>query len=193
MAHKNQALYSALKSYLPVAIDFLVKRPEVSEIGIAQGKDGFQWARLLAHNDLAKLPEYKTGVKELSKDPEISRHLGNYVGTNLGGSPMLAASDYMDQLLDLGIQGDRYVFDEDYFEDEYKAFEEAFYSDEILFEATAYLQGWMINESVRLSDNLELSLLTENEINNSPNLKVSKMSGDPTVNKLGNAPSNRTS
>jgi len=42
------ALYHALTAYLPVAIDFLVNRREVSEIRIAQGMDGFQWARILA-------------------------------------------------------------------------------------------------------------------------------------------------
>ena len=42
----------------------------------------------------------------------------------------------------------------------------------------------MIEKSARLSDNLELSLLTENEINNFPETKTRKMSDDPTVNQL---------
>lgn len=184
MSYKNEALYYALKSYLPVGIDFLANRPEASEIRIAQGQDGFQWARLLARDELAKLPEYKTCLEALQNDPVISQHLGAYVGTHLGGSSLPAAEDYMDYVLDLGVKGDRYVFDEDYFEGEYEAFEETFYSNEIWFEAVAYLQGLMINKSITLSDNLELSLLTENEINNFPETKTRKVSGDPTVNQL---------
>src|SRR5947209_3360497 len=184
MPHRNEALYRAVKSYLPVAIDFLSKRKEVSEIRIAQGMDGFQWARMLADKDLAKLPEYERCLDALRSDSEIARHLGAYVGTPLGGSSMPDAENYMDYLLDLGIQGDRYTFDEEYFEIAYDSFEREFYSDEIWFEAVAYLEGLMIEKSARLSDNLELSLLTENEINNFPETKTRKMSDDPTVNQL---------
>lgn len=184
MPHKNEALYHALKAYLPVANNFLVNRQEASEIRIAQGMDGFQWARVLARSDLAALPEYRRCLEELRSDPVIARHLGAYVGTPLGGSSLPDAENYMDYLLDLGMQGDRYVFDGEYFEGAYNSLEEEFYSDEIWFEAVAYLQGLMIDKSARLSDNIELSLLTENEINNSPSTKTRKMSGDPTVNQL---------
>ncbi len=184
MSHRNEALYHALKTYLPVAINFLVNRQEVSEIRIAQGMDGFQWARILARPDLAKLPEYRRCLEELRNDSVIARHLGAYVGTHLGGSSLPDAENYMDYLLDLGMQGDRYVFDGEYFEAAYNSLEEEFYSDEICFEAVAYLQGLMIDKSARLSDNLELSLLTENEINNSPSTKTRKMSGDPKVDQL---------
>jgi hypothetical protein len=116
MPHKNEALYHAVKAYLPVTIDFLINRREVSEIRIAQGMDGFQWARILARSDLAELPEYRRCIEELRGDSVIARHLGAYVGTPLGGSSLPDAENYMDYLLDLGMQGDRYVFDEDYFE-----------------------------------------------------------------------------
>jgi hypothetical protein len=184
MPHKNEALYHAVKTYIPVAIDFWINRREVSEIRIAQGMDGFQWARILARSDLAELPEYQKCLEELRSDSVIARHLGAYVGTPLGGSSLPDAENYMDYLLDLGMQGDRYVFDEEYFEAAYNSLEEVFYSDEIWFEAVAYLQGLMIDKSARLSDDLELSLLTENEINNSPSTKTRKMSGDPKVNQL---------
>ncbi len=184
MPHKNEALYHAVKSYIPVAINFLINRREVSDIRIMQGMDGFQWARILARPDLAELPEYRRCLEELRGDPVIARHLGAYVGTPLGGSSLPDAENYMNYLLDLGMQGDRYVFDEGYFEAAYNSLEEVFYSDEILFEAVAYLQGLMMEESARLSNDLELSLLTENEINNSPAAKTRKMSGDPTVNQL---------
>lgn len=183
MPRRNESLYRAVKAYLPVAIEFLAKRPEASHIHIAQGMDGFQWSRVLARADLAKLPEYESCLGALCDDPVISRHLGSYVGTHLGGSALPEAPDYMDQLLDLGIRGDRYVFDEDLFEREYEAFEEVFHGEEIWFEAVAYLQGLMIGKSATLSDNLELSQLTEGEVNNFPEIKTRKMSGDLTVNE----------
>lgn len=184
MPHKNEALYHAVKAYLPVAIDFLLNRREVSEIRISQGMDGFQWARIGARQDLAELPEYRRCLEELRGDSVIARHLGAYVGTPLGGSSLPDAENYMDYLLDLGMQGDRYVFDEEYFEAAYNSLEEVFYSDEIWFEAVAYLQGLRIEKSARLADDLELSLLTESEINNFPATKTRKMSGDPSVNQL---------
>jgi hypothetical protein len=182
MAHRNVALYNSIKSYLPVAIALLVKKAEGSGIGRTQGKDGFQWARLLKQEDLAKLPEYKKCIKEVNNDPAISRHLETLVSISLGGSRMPDAEGLMYHLLDLGLKGDRYVFDEGYFELEYATFEESFYGDGILFEVVAYLQGLMIEKSVRLSDDLELSLFTENEINSSPDLKIRKGSKNPALN-----------
>jgi hypothetical protein len=184
MTHKNVALYEALQAYVPAAIKVFAKLADLPSLKMSYGSNVNHWVRLESNGDLTELPEYQHCLKIIKSDQVIASQLDAYIGTHLGGSRSDSAEGLMRWLPDLGMSEHRFKFDSEHFELEYQSFEDAFYSSDIVFEAVAYLQGLMINRSVKLSDNLELGLLTEKEIENIADLKIRKTSGDPSVNQL---------
>jgi hypothetical protein len=90
----------------------------------------------------------------------------------------------MRDILDLGINDGRYEFDAEHFAREYAAFEEVYYSPDILYEVVAPLQGLLIYNPVRLSDDLAIDHLKESELNLSRRPRRGSTSGDPVEAKL---------
>jgi len=171
-----------MKAYIPVALDLIVKHLGNAKTHAKNSEEAFFWARLSSKDDLTKLPEYQPCFDALIGDSIIASQLDTLVGTESTRTRIASAEVYMERILDLGLRRDKVAFDLEHFEREYPLFEEAFYSPNITFEAVAYLNGLQISdESVKLSDGLELSQLSEEEIYVDRELRVRATSGDPSV------------
>jgi hypothetical protein len=185
MGHKNRALYDAMKSYVSAAIALVAKRAVHESSGSEPLEGTFFFAKLASHRELEGLPEYKECLEILTADVTIAGQINVLAGTPSGiRSRTQTAKGLMGRLLDLGLVGGGYSFNAEHFEREYAVFEEAYYSSEILYEAIAPLQGLMINRSVQLSADLEISKLTEEELSPADPYKRTAVSGDPWREKL---------
>jgi molybdate transport system substrate-binding protein len=169
MTPRNQDLYHAIKSFLLAFSRLIAERSEtLSQVKVdeAEPSDAIEQVR--------QLPEYQKSIDQLQNDPVIAGHFGNFVGTAVtGGYGGLTASDALERLIGPIPEGKRPVFDEQYFERGYQAFEDTFYNSSFECEAIAPIQGWFIDGAlqeqsvdhplVRFSDDLEISRLTEDE------------------------------
>lgn len=184
MSYKNKILHDVMKAYVRAALVFIVQRAHVQKSSSELNEEDLFFLRLTASDDLARLPEYLPCLEALSSDPQIARQLDVMAGNNSRRSRSPSAGQLMKRILDLGINNGRYKFDEEYFEHEYGAFEEAYYRPDLLYEVVAPLQGLLIDSPVGLSDDLEISQLRGDELNRNHRLRGRTKSGDPRELKL---------
>ncbi len=184
MGYKNKILHDVMKAYVRTALVFIVQRAHAQKSSSELNEEDLFFLRLAAGEDLARLPEYLPCLEALSSDPQIARQLDVMAGNNSRRSRSPSAEQLMKRILDLGIDNGRYKFDEEHFEHEYKAFEEAYYSPDLLYEVVAPLQGVLIDGPVSLSDDLEITQLRGDELNRNRRLRGRTRSGDPRELKL---------
>jgi Apea-like HEPN len=114
---------------------------------------------------LSEIPEYEACLRELNNDPVISRQLDVNVGSNSRGTLTPSATSLMKRIISMGRINGQYKFDPNRFDQEYRFFEESFYSDHLLCVAVAPLQALVMEDSVvTLSDNLEIRRLEQDEM-----------------------------
>jgi hypothetical protein len=169
MGHRNEILYEAIKEYVRVAVGFVARRVSDQASTDAEREpsamgDAFFYEHLSSGRDLAELPEYKRCHEALLADPKIAEQLDVLVGAGSRMSRSPTAEQLMRDLLGLGVRHGDYRFDAERFEREYALFEEAFYGDDILYDIMVPLENLLIKGAVRLSDDLEISPLTEEDI-----------------------------
>ena len=184
MVYRNESLYSAVEAYVRAALEFIANEARTQAISSELREDNFFFTRIKSAGDLAELPEYRACLEALIGDPLIAGQLDVMAGTNSRRSRAPSAEQLMNRILDLGINGGRYEFDAEHFGREYAAFEEAYYSPDILYEVVAPLQGLLIDNPVRLSDDLEIDHLKEGELNRERRPGGGATSGDPLRAKL---------
>jgi Apea-like HEPN len=165
MAYQNESLHAATEVYVRAALDSIAKKTRTQMTSSEPNENDFFFTRLKSADGLAKLPEYRPCLEAITCDQHIARQLDVMAGTGSKRSRAPSAEQLMSRILDLGINGGRYEFDAEHFGREYAAFEEAYYSSDILYEVIAPLQGLLIGSPVRLSDDLEISHLKEGELN----------------------------
>ena len=157
----NQHLYRTIKAYIPKAIEVIVK--------VASGENGksgltdenFLVARLSCAHELARLPEYSDCVNALLADPTINSQLWTMVGCNGLRTRSSDVSALMSRLVHLGLPRGTYKFKPEYFDAAYQTFEQAFYDEYLNYDVIAPLHNILITGSVRLSDEFEISPLTD--------------------------------
>lgn len=173
-----------MKAYVPAALNFIVQRAYEQASSSELSEDDYYFIRLNAADDLARLPEYSPCFEALIGDPKIAGQLDVMAGTNGRRSRSPSAEQLMRRIPDLGIKNGFYEFNEEHFEQEYGAFEEAYYSSDILYEVIAPLQGLLIDSPVKLSDDLEIIYLRDSKLNQDRRSRREAESGDPLDNKL---------
>jgi hypothetical protein len=169
---KNKGLYAAMKAYIAAAIEFITRHAEqqAAVLSVTREADYFAdlWTETLFINDkanLSELPEYEACLREINNDPDISRQLDTYVGSPSRGTRTLSPTSMMKRIISMGRTNGQYAFDPKRFDQEYRFFEESFYSDRLLCVAVAPLQGLVMEDSVvSLSDNLEIRRLEQDEM-----------------------------
>lgn len=169
---RNKELYSAMKAYVAAAIEYITRQAEqqAAALSVTQEDDYFAnlWTDALYisdKGDLSELPEYEACLRELNSDPEISRQLEANIGSYSRGTLTPAAASMMRYILSMGRRDDQYTFNPDRFDQEYRYFEETFYSDHLQYVAIAPLQGLLMEDSVvTLSDKLEIRRLIKEEV-----------------------------
>lgn len=169
MKHRNEILYEAVKEYVRAAADFVARRvfDQVSADGERESSamsEAFFYEHLSSGRELAELPEYVRCYKALIADQKVAGQLNVLVGAGSRLSRSPTAEQLMRNLLSLGVRHGDYRYDPEYFEREYALFEEAFYGDDILYDVIAPLEYLLIKGSVKLSDDLEISSLTEEDV-----------------------------
>jgi hypothetical protein len=185
MSYRNPALYTAMRSYVSTAINLVATRADNESHESEPDEEMFFFARLTANDELEKLPEYQKCVEMLNADATFTRQMDVLAGTRSGiRSRTQNAQGLMWRLLDLGRPPGRCNFSAEHFEQEYAALEEAYYNPEIAYEAIAPVQGLLIDNSVHLSDDLEISQLTEDELTRPNVRKRTPVSDDPWREKV---------
>lgn len=184
MVFRNEALYAAVEAYVHAAVDFIAKKAPTQATSSELNEDDFFFTRLKFGGDLTKLLEYQPCLEALAGDSVIAGQLDVMAGTNSRRSRAPSAEQLMREIIDLGINDGRYEFDVEHFAREYAVFEEAYYSPDILYEVIAPLQGLLIDNPVRLSDDLEIDHLKEGELNRGRKPRRASTSGDPLEAKL---------
>jgi hypothetical protein len=184
MVFRNKALYAAVEAYVHAAVDFIAEKAPTQAASSELSEDDFFFTHFKSASDIAKLPEYQPCLEALAGDPIIAAQLDVMAGTNSRSSRAPSAEQLMRDMLDLGINDGRYEFDAEHFAREYAAFEEAYYSPDILYEVVAPLQGLLIDNPVRLSDDLAIDHLKEGELNRGRRSRRGSASGDPLEAKL---------
>ena len=169
MKHTNEVLYEAMKEYVRAAIDFIARRVPAQASADAHGDppdsgNPFFYALLSSGGELAALPEYRPCRDALLADGKIAGQLDVMVGGSGGRSRSPTAERLMRELIDMGVRHGEHRFDAERFEREYALFEKAFYEDYILYDVIAPLENLLIKGSVELSDDLEISPLTDEDI-----------------------------
>ena len=160
----NPHLYRAIKSYIPKAIE-LIEKVASSENGCSNLTDeNFLIARLAAAEELAALPEYAACLTALLADPKIKSQLWTMVGTNGLRKRSSDVSALMNRLVHLGLPRGTLTFNQEYFDAAYQTFEQGFYDDYLVYDVIAPLHNILITGSVRLSDEFEISPLTDDEL-----------------------------
>jgi hypothetical protein len=165
MKIRNENLRVAMKAYVAAAIEFVTDRAK--EANDSSGGDDFDcyWVHTRYSSDLTEVPPYKSCLRELAGDSEVGRHLDQNVSSYSRGGHTASIAKMMNRVLDLGRRGNSYEFDPERFEREYLLFEETFYSEVLLCEAIAPLQGLLLElPVVFLSDDTEISRLDEEEM-----------------------------
>lgn len=165
MKIRNENLRIAMKAYVSAAIEFVANRAkEATELSGADDLD-FYWVHTRYSSDLTEAPHYESCLRELAADREIGKHLNQNVGSYSRGSHTPSIEKMMNRVLDLGRRDNSYEVDLERFEQEYVLFEETFYSDVLLCEAIAPLQGLLLDVPiVSLSHGVEICQLEEEEM-----------------------------
>lgn len=157
-------LYRAVKDYVSAATAFILNRMIANSSSSETGDNAFFFARLSLGSELRGLHEYQCCLEVLLADPKITGQLDVLVGTNSQLSRAPTAEGLMTRLLDLSMPRGGSEFDPEYFEREYAIFEEAFYGDYILYDVVAPLENLLVDGSVKLSDDFEISPFTNDDI-----------------------------
>ena len=182
----NLVLYEAMKRYVATAIDLVAKH--VAQQGSDQkalefqddDEDTFFFTRLGMTDELQKLPEYHMCLETLLNDPVITAQTEVLTGTNSGvRERSLSAEGLMTRVLDLGMRDGHGDFDGEYFEYEYTQFEEAYYCSDIDYEVIAPLPGIAIARSLRLSDDLEITSVAVEALDQTKRKNKPQSSGHP--------------
>ncbi len=137
MSYQNKNLHDAVKAYVPAALNFIAQRAHEQAASSELSEDDYYFTRLNAGKDLARLPEYRLCLEAIIGEPQIAAQLDVMAGTNGRRSRSPSAEQLIRRILDLGIKDGRYDFNEEHFEQEYAAFEEAYYCPDILYEVFA--------------------------------------------------------
>jgi Apea-like HEPN len=165
MKIKNDNLHIGMRAYVAAAIEFVAERAKQAADSSGSEDLDFYWVLTQYSNDLTEVPQYKSCFRELAGDAQISKHLDQNIGSYSRGSHTPSIEKMMNRLIDLGRRDDSYEFDPERFEQEYVLFEETFYSDVLLCEAIAPLQGLLLDiPVVSLSHETEISQLKEEEM-----------------------------
>lgn len=164
MEIKNENLHSAMRAYVEAAIEFVAGSAKQAASSGSEDLD-FYWVHTRYSSDLTEVPQYESCFNELARDSEISKHLDQHIGSYARGGHSPSIENMMNRVLDLGKREDSYEFDPDRFEQEYLLFEETFYSEALLCEAIAPLQGVLLDvPAMSLSHDTEISQLEEEEM-----------------------------
>jgi hypothetical protein len=180
----NPHLYSAIKSYTSKAIELIAKAASWENGRSELTEENFLIARLASAEELAELPEYRACVTALLADPKIKSQIWTMVGRNGLRRRSSDASALMNRLVDLGLPRGTYTFNPKYFDQEYETFEQAFYDEYLVYDVIAPLHNILLTGSVRLSDEFEISPLTDDDldrarIGNTTLISDSHFWGDP--------------
>lgn len=132
-------------AYVAAAIEFVAERAKQAADSSGSGDLDLYWVNTRYSNDLTEVPQYKNCFRQLAGDRQISKHLDQNVGSYSRGSHSLSIEEMMNRVLDLGRRDNSYEFDPERFEQEYLLFEETFYSEVLLCEAIAPLQGVLLD------------------------------------------------
>src|SRR5687768_13655900 len=148
MEIKNENLHSAMRAYVGAAIEFVARRAKQAADSSGSEDLDFYWVHTRYSSDLTEVPQYDRCFNELARDSEISKHLDQNIGSYARGGHSPPIEEMMNRLLDLGKRENSYEFDPERFEQEYLLFEETFYSEVLLCEAIAPLQGLLLDMPV---------------------------------------------
>lgn len=171
----NPYLYRTVKSYVPKAIALLAESASSNSNSRLIEQD-FLLATLGCNNSLDQLPEYSACVTALLADPKIKSQLWTMIGTNYLRRRSANVLTLMNRLAHLGVPRGTYTFDPEHFDREYQTFERAFYDDDLVYDVVAPLHNLRIPGPVRLSDEFEISPLTEDDDASAARLRTT----DPT-------------
>jgi hypothetical protein len=160
----NSHLYSAIKSYIPKAIELTVEVTSCENGSSELTEESFFIAHLASAEELAALPEYSACVTALLADPKIKRQLWTMVGSAGLRRRSSDVSALMSRLVYLGLPRGTYTFNHEYFDAAYQTFEQAFYDEYLVYDVIAPLHNILITGSVRLSDEFEISPLTDDDL-----------------------------
>jgi hypothetical protein len=119
---------------------------------------------LASAEELAALPEYSACVNVLLADPKIKSQLWTMVGSAGLRTRSSDVSALMSRLVYLGLPRGTYTFNQEYFDAAYQTFEQAFYDEYLVYDVIAPLHNILITGSVRLSDEFEISPLTDDDL-----------------------------
>ena len=160
----NPHLYSAIKSYVSKAIELIVKAAcyENSISGLTE--ENVLSARLASAEKLTTLPEYSACTTALLADPKIKSQLWTMVGRSAFRKRSANVSALMSRLVELGLPRGTSTFNQEYFDAAYQTFEQAFYDEYLNYEVIAPLRNILITGSIRLSDEFEISYLTDDDL-----------------------------
>ncbi|MBA2524770.1 MAG: hypothetical protein H0V18_03150 [Pyrinomonadaceae bacterium] len=164
VGHANDRLYRAVRIYVPLAIDLIVQRATVQVDVLDITEEHIFFASLDADDNLLELPEYRACVDAILADNKINSQLNTLVGDNSWRERSLTLPWLMRRLPQMGLARGRYAFDKDYFEREYEIFETTFYDDYITYDVIAPLQNILVTGTVKLGEDLEISLLTDDDL-----------------------------
>lgn len=160
----NPHLYRVIKSYIPIAIEVIVEAASGENGSSALTEESFLIARLASAKELAALPEYSACVTALLADPKIKSQLWTMVGSAGLRTRSSDASALMSRLVHLGLPRGTYTFNHEYFDAAYQTFEQAFYDEYLKYDVIAPLHNILITTSLRLSEEFEISPLTDDEL-----------------------------
>lgn len=160
---KNTPLYESTKSYVIAAIDLINRNPD-SRFSIDEWTDAPGIGFIFSHDKLKRLPEYKECKKRLEGDSIIASQLNVMIGTETGGHIAPDIENLMVRLPTLGIYKNLLEFNADYFEREYKNFEDAFYNNKIKYEVVVPVTGHLFSKPVKLSPTLDICLVSKNDL-----------------------------
>src|SRR5262245_9969961 len=88
------------------------------------------------------------------------------------------------RVLELGLPAGRSNFDPKYFDDQYLDLEEAYHAPELAYQAIAPLQGLLISTAVQLADDLDISVLTREDLAPPDARRPPRLASDPWTEKL---------
>jgi hypothetical protein len=163
-SHRNQNLYDAIRTYVPIAIDHVVRKA-TAHVPISElNEESFFFSRMESSDELARLEEYQQCVEKLSSDLHVSNQIGALVGDNSYRERTPNVSSLMSQLVYMGLARGEYVFNPEYFERQYNLFEHSYYNEFITYDVIAPLQNFLLRGSVELSEDLEISPLTDDDV-----------------------------
>lgn len=165
MKIRNDNLRYAMNAYVSAAIKFVAERAKQAADSFGGDDLDSYWVHTRYSSDLSEIPQYKSCFREIASDGKISKHLNQNVGSYSRGAHTPSIEKMMNRILDLGRRGDSYEFDPERFDQEYLLFEETFYSEVLLCEAIAPMQGLLLNMPVvSLAHDCQISQLKVEEM-----------------------------